>query len=294
VTAVRPRHRFTTYANQKVSVDGQDICFSANGIAATPERPTLVLVHGAGGSKLDWPQSWRSVVEATAPLGLPASTAVLPGQGGQPLHSYPVLALDLPGHGGSDGQSLSDIDSYGAVVIRFIEALGLENVCLVGHSMGVGVVLSAVLQSSVRISSLCLIAGAARMPVTPDLLEGLKNHTGDTVAAVARSCWHKSTPEHFVETTRQRMMSAGQNVLLDDFTVCSKLDLRAKLPALQVPTLILAAQEDRMVNTAEIEAMAQAIPMAQLQIFYTCGHFLHVEIASEIAKELVTFLDAQD
>ena len=82
--------------------------------------------------------------------------------------------------------------------------------------------------------------------------------------------------------------------LLDDFTVCSKLDLRAKLPALQVPTLILAAHEDRMVNTAEIEAMAQAIPMAQLQIFYTCGHFLHVEIASGLARELVTFLDAQD
>ena len=294
MTAVRPQHRFTSYANPKVSVGGQDICFSANGIAVTPQRPTLVLVHGAGGSKLDWPQSWRSVIEATAPFGLPTSTAVLPGQGGQSLHSYPVLALDLPGHGGSDGQSLSDIDSYGAVVIRFIEALGLENVCLVGHSMGVGVVLSAVLQSSERISSLCLIAGAARMPVTPDLLEGLQNQTEDTIAAIARSCWHKSTPEHFVKTTQQRMMSAGGNVMLDDFAACSKLDLRAKLPALQVPTLILAAQEDRMVKVAEIEAIAQAIPKAQLQIFHACGHFLHVEIASEIAKKLVTFLDAQD
>jgi pimeloyl-ACP methyl ester carboxylesterase len=178
-------------------------------------------------------------------------------------------------------------------VIRFIETLGLENVCLVGHSMGVGIVLSAVLQSSVRISSLCLIAGAAQMPVTPELLEGLKNQTEDTVAAVSRSCWHKSTPEHFMKTTRQRMMSAGGNVLLDDFTVCSKLDLRAMLPALQVPTLILAAQEDRMVKVAEIEAMAQAIPKAQLQIFHACGHFLHVEIASEIAKKLAVFLGSQ-
>ena len=290
---VTPHPRFETYANQKVSIGGQDICFSTNGIAVTPQRPTLILVHGAAGSRLDWPQSWRSVAEATAPLGLPSSAAVLPGQGGQSLHSYPVFAIDLPGHGGSDGQSLSDIDSYGAVVIRFIEALGLENVCLVGHSMGVGVVLSAALQSSERISSLCLIAGAARMPVTPELLEGLKNQTENTVASIARSCWHESMPEHFVKTTRQRMMSAGGNVLLDDFTACSKLDLRAKLPALQVPTLILAAQEDRMVKAAEIEFMAHAISMAQLQIFHACGHFLHVEIASEIAKELVAFLDAQ-
>ncbi|AUQ97031.1 putative alpha / beta fold hydrolase (plasmid) [Phaeobacter inhibens] len=274
-------------------MNGQDICFNSNGIAVTSERPSLVLIHGSGGSKLDWPQSWRSVAAATAPLGLPSSTAVLPGQGGQSLHSYPVFAIDLPGHGGSYGQSLSDIDSYGSAVFRFIEALGLENVCLVGHSMGAGVVLSAALQSSERISSLCLIAGAARMSVTPDLLEGLKNQTENTVAAIARSCWHKSTPEHFVKTTRQRMMSAGGNVLLDDFTACSKLDLRAKLSALQVPTLILAAQEDRMVKATEIEAMAQAIPMAQLQIFHACGHFLHVEIASEIAKKLVAFLGAQ-
>ena len=287
---VTPYPRFETYANQKVSVGGQDICFSANGIAVTPERPTLVLVHGAGGSKLDWPQSWRGVEEATAPLGLWTSTVVLPGEGGQSLHSYPVLALDLPGHGGSDGQSLSDIDVYGAVVIRFIEALGLENVCLVGHSMGVGVVLSAVLQSSVWISSLCLIAGAARMPVTPELLKGLQNQTEDTVAAIARSCWHKSTPEHYVKTTQQRMMSASGSVLLNDFTACSKLDLSAKLPALQVPTLILASQEDRMVKGAEIEAMAQAIPKAQLQILHECGHFLHVERASVAAAALAGFL----
>ncbi len=290
---VTPHPRFETYANQKVSIGGQNICFSTNGIAVTPERPTLVLVHGAGGSKLDWPQSWRSVAEATAPFGLPSSTAVLPGQGGQALHAHPVIAIDLPGHGGSGGLSLPDITGHSRAVTGFLQALNLENVCLVGHSMGVGVVLSAALQSSERISSLCLIAGAARMSVTPDLLEGLKNQTENTVAAIARSCWHKSTPEHFVKTTRQRMMSAGGNVLLDDFTACSKLDLRAKLSALQVPTLILAAQEDRMVKATEIEAMAQAIPMAQLQIFHACGHFLHVEIASEIAKKLVAFLGAQ-
>jgi len=290
VIIVTPHPRFETYANQKVSIGGQDICFSTNGIAVTPERPTVVLVHGAGGSKLDWPQSWRSVAEATAPFGLPSSTAVLPGQGGQALHAHPVIAIDLPGHGGSGGLSLPDITGHSRAVTGFLQALNLENVCLVGHSMGVGVVLSAALQSCARISSLCLIAGAARMPVTPGLLKGLQNQTEDTVAAIARSCWHKSTPEHFVKTTQQRMMSASGNVLLNDFTACSKLDLSAKLAALQVPTLILASQEDRMVKVAEIEAMAQAIPKAQLQIFHECGHFLHVERASVAAAALAGFL----
>ncbi|MEP0941999.1 MAG: alpha/beta hydrolase [Rhizobiaceae bacterium] len=282
-----PHPRFETYANQKVSVGGQDICFCTNGIAVTPERPTLVLVHGAGGSKLDWPQSWRSVAEATAPS---SSTAVLPGQGGQAVHAHPVIAVDLPGHGGSGGQSLPDITGYSRAVTGFLQALNLENVCLVGHSMGVGVVLSAALQSRARISSLCLIAGAARMPVTLDLLEGLQNQTEMTVAAIARACWHKSTPENFVKATRQRMISAGGNVLLNDFIACSKLDLRATLPALQVPTLILAAQKDRMVKVAEIESMAQAIPTAQFQIFHECGHFLHVERSSEVAAALAGFL----
>ena len=285
-----PHPRFGTCASQKVSVDGQDTCFCTNGIAVTPERPTLVLVHGAGGSKRDWPQSWRSEAVTTAPFGLSSSTAVLPGQGGQALHPHPVIAIDLPGHGGSGGQSLPDITGHSRAVTGFLQALNLENVCLVGHSMGVGVVLSAALQSRARISSLCLIAGAARMPVTLDLLEGLQNQTEMTVAAIARACWHKSTPENFVKATRQRMISAGGNVLLNDFIACSKLDLRAKLPALQVPTLILAAQEDGMVKVAEIESMAQAIPMAQFQIFHECGHFLHVERSSEVAAALAGFL----
>ena len=59
---------------------------------------------------------------------------------------------------------------------------------------------------------------------------------------------------------------------------------------LQVPTLILASQEDRLVKTAEINAMAQAIPKAQLQIFHECGHFLHVERASVAAAALAGFL----
>jgi pimeloyl-ACP methyl ester carboxylesterase len=54
--------------------------------------------------------------------------------------------------------------------------------------------------------------------------------------------------------------------------------------------LILASQEDRMVKVAEIEAMAQAIPKAQLQIFHECGHFLHVERASVAAAALAGFL----
>ncbi len=50
--------------------------------------PSLVLIHGAGGSHLDWP----------------AELARLPG--------VTVLALDLPGHGRSPGPGRQSIDGY--------------------------------------------------------------------------------------------------------------------------------------------------------------------------------------
>jgi pimeloyl-ACP methyl ester carboxylesterase len=56
--------------------------------------------------------------------------------------NYTAIAPDLPGHGAS-GKNKSDwtIESYGDDIATFIEALNLENVILIGHSMAADIVL---------------------------------------------------------------------------------------------------------------------------------------------------------
>ena len=76
--------------------------------ASTP----MLLIHGAGGSRLDWPKELRRLPQANA------------------------LLLDLPGHGKSDPPGRDNIDGFVQAVIAFLDALEIEQIIVTGHSMG--------------------------------------------------------------------------------------------------------------------------------------------------------------
>jgi pyruvate dehydrogenase E2 component (dihydrolipoamide acetyltransferase) len=95
-----------------------------------------VLIHGFGGD-LD---NWLFNIDAVADAG-------------------PVYALDLPGHGGST-KAIADpgLDALADAVRQFLEALGLQNANLVGHSMGGAVAGMVALQGRGLARSLTLIS----------------------------------------------------------------------------------------------------------------------------------------
>jgi len=259
--------------------------YSFNGVTAGEECPSIVLVHGAGGSHLDWPISWRAITSACQ-----TEIKLTPGQGGQVLQDFPVYALDLPGHGESGSVGECTIEAYGHYVSEFLRIQKLKNVSLVGHSMGVAVALAAFLHEASGISSLVLIAGAARMDVSPDLLIGLRDTTQSTVAAIARACWHISTPPMLRETVRRRMMMVGAETLLGDFSACATVDLYDQLCQVSVPVLVLAAKEDRMISYDRVQGTADALPRSKLVSFEKCGHFLQTERSEEAAQQIAKFL----
>ena len=90
-------------------------------------------------------------------------------------HGYGVLAIDLPGHGKSDGPALKSIGDMAAWMGRLVEACGADNVSLVGHSMGSLISLAAAASAADRISGLALLGVGAMMPVHPDLLAATKS-----------------------------------------------------------------------------------------------------------------------
>ena len=52
------------------------------------------------------------------------------------FHGYSVLALDMPGHGLSGGESLKSIEDMADWVSDVIDAVGYSEASLVGHSQG--------------------------------------------------------------------------------------------------------------------------------------------------------------
>ncbi|MEM6276366.1 MAG: alpha/beta fold hydrolase [Pseudomonadota bacterium] len=257
--------------------------FTYNGV--TDDGPTLVLIHGAGGSHLDYAIPWRNITAIPEPGKTRA-----PGQGGHVLQQRPVYAVDLPGHGDSGGESAPDVATYAEAVAAFLSQHDLRDVCLVGHSMGAAIAVATALHEPARLHSLCLIGGGAKMHVSQDLLDGLATQTDATVAAISRACWHKSTMPMYREVVRRRMTTSGAEVLVNDFTACARVDLRERLAEIEVPVLLLAAVEDRMVPLKDVEAMQSAFPNATLAPLEGCGHFLHFERSEEAAEALDGFL----
>lgn len=140
-----------------VDVDGVRIHYTAS--TGSPGAPTLVLLHGFGASI----ESWFDVHPLLAA-------------------KFPVVRLDLLGHGFSDKPRNGDYSPRGhaRIVAGALEKLGLKRVVLVGHSLGGAIALLIHIDSltkpkSFDIAGLVLIAsGGYAQEVLPFFIETLR------------------------------------------------------------------------------------------------------------------------
>jgi pyruvate dehydrogenase E2 component (dihydrolipoamide acetyltransferase) len=198
-----------------------------------------------------------------------------------------VIALDLPGHGQSDarlpGASLQAMADF---VARFLDALAVDQVHAVGHSMGGAIAAELARQSPQRVASVALVGSAG---LGPDINVG---YTQGFVTATSRRELKPVLEQLFADpelVTRQ---------LVDDVLKYKRLDgvepllhelgnalfgngTQASQPARELPgprTLVLWGAQDRVIPAAH----AQAAPAgAQVHVFDDAGHMVMMEKASD-------------
>jgi len=266
-----------------VKVKKSKVAYSVNGAPSRDDDLCICLVHGAGGRDQDWPQAWRSVDDPTRALGLTPASHV------GDLDQYPIYSIDLPGHGQSGGAGKKTVDGYADAVEGFIEALDLKRVVVVGHSMGAAITLLVAVRQNPRLAGVALIGSAARLQVAPAILDGLQNDFENTVDAIINYSWYKDTGAFFKEKARQRMLETGSKVVYGDYFACADFDLTDKLDKVQVPALLIASDNDRMVKMEESEATAKTLGATFVGL-EECGHFQHIEQTAKCAEALSVFL----
>ena len=283
----------------KVAIKNHEISYSFNDVSGDVKSPKIVLIHGAGGQEIDWPLAWRSAADLTKLKGLTPSNHGVIRLFNAGLDDYSIYAVDLPGHGKSDGKSKSSIDEYSTDIIDFLDAMDLKNVCLVGHSMGAAIALNASLSLHWRIRSVVAIGGASKMIVNDAILEGLQNTFEATVDNIVKYSWHKETgaiadsrrmAAYFREKAKQRVLNAGSKTVYGDFLACSRFDLSERLGEIAVPVLVIASDCDLMVPLNVSWEMAKILKDSHFVSLENCGHFQHIEQTAKVAGELVTFL----
>ena len=278
------------------------------------ERATLVPQPPHQRTQMEWEQ-----VPGTGGISYlsegPGGTAVVPilflhGLGGaarqfapQLTHlapRYHALAWDMPGYGHSAPLPLVTMDALAAALAAFIAALHLDRPVLVGHSFG-GMLAQRLLADAphaARALVLCQTSAAfgGRDPAWAETF--LATHlapldAGHSLADLA--------PARIAAMTAPDADPVGAALAIDclahtpaatyrDTLLAMRgFDLRAGLPRIAVPTLVLAGTHDTNAPPAAMQRMAHAVPGARYAELPT-GHLAHLERPQAFNAALDAFL----
>lgn len=254
-------------------VSGERIYAATGGRAFQADRPAVVFLHGAGMDHTVWALQTRYFAH----------------------HGWGVLAVDLPGHGRSEGAARPSIAALADWVVALLDAAGLARATLVGHSMGALVALDCAARHGERVEGIALLGVAPRMPVHPDLLaaaaandplayelicdwgHGRAGHYGGNRAP---GLWVLGGAERLLERVRPGVLSA-------DLEACNAYgEAEALAPRVACPALLLLGEQDRMTPARAGRKLAALIPAAQVAALPGAGHMMMVEQPDETLDAL--------
>ena len=233
----------------------------------SPDRPTLVLIHGAGGSSQTFLHQLRRLDR-----------------------TMNVVALELPGHGSTPGPGRDTISSYANWVEKAFSAFPFESFFLGGHSMGGAIALELALRSWSRIKGLILIATGAELPVSVKIIEGLARDPEPTLALINKWCFPLDTDPLLIQQSLELMRQTPIQVIYNDFQACNRFDRLENVSTITWPTLILVGDRDVMTPPAFSEALQREIPNSKLILVPGAGHLLMLEKPREVNQALEAFV----
>lgn len=195
---------------------------------------------------------------------------------------YDVLVPEHPGFGASDEPDwLDNIHDVAYFYLDFLEALDLEDVHLVGMSIGGWIALEIAVRNTARLKTLTL-AGPAGIYV-PGLT------TGDVFAwspaETLRQAFHDPAVAEKAIAALPENVEADDTFLKNRATVARLAweprfhdpHLEKWLHRIDVPTRIVWAENDNFLSVGYADALARLIPGAQVTIVPDCGHLIYIE-----------------
>ncbi|WP_218048934.1 alpha/beta fold hydrolase [Curvivirga aplysinae] len=236
------------------------------------DNPTILFLHGAGMDHTVWSEQITPLINA----------------------GFHVAELDLPQHGSSKGEAASSITDMAEDVISIINASGLEDILITGHSMGALISLAVAASGNKNVSSACFCGVSSRMPVHPDLL-GLAE-ANDIAAAKMIAKWSYGSAlsdeakEARIDTTITLVDGCADGVLGKDMNACNNFSEAQELTEkIDIPVLLLLGEEDKMTPVKGGEKLEAMLSKSHKVILPKAGHMMMQEDAEGFNKALMDF-----
>jgi pimeloyl-ACP methyl ester carboxylesterase len=233
--------------------------------------PALLYLHGARGAS-----AWLPFMQ-------------------QLSERFDVIVPEHPGFGGSDTPDwLDNVGDLAYFYLDVMEALGIEGVHLVGTSLGGWIAAELAVRSCARLKTLTLSAAA-----------------GIHVKGVSKGDIFLWSPEKFLRSmyhdpaladaaVAQPLSEAEQMADMKNRLATAKLAWQPRLynphlakwlHRIDVPTLVLWGDDDKIIPPPYGPAFAERIPGARLEVIGNCGHVPQLERSTEWVAKITTFID---
>ena len=280
-----------TLALRELTLHGHAVTYRTAG-----SGPALLLLHGIANSS----QTWESVA---APLS----------------ERFTLIAPDLLGHGESaTPRGDYSLGAHATGVRDLLTALGVDQVTVVGHSLGGGIAMQFAYQFPERCERLVLVSSgglgrevhlllrAAALPgadvvlplLTSAPVVGIGRHVGgllrrarlapsgdvDVLARGFASLDNAGSRQAFLHTVRAVIDPSGQRVSAHDRLALASL----------IPSLIVWGERDSIIPVAHGEAAHEAMPGSRFEVFPGAGHIPHAADPERFADVLTDFCNTTE
>ncbi|MGN9837260.1 alpha/beta fold hydrolase [Nonomuraea sp. H19] len=245
---------------------------------------------------------------------------LLPGSGGWRLsfHTmigvlsthHTVYALDPPGQGGTvvvDPESRHDTDAIAHAIAAFLDAAGLSEVAVVGHSWGGGFALRLAELHPTRVRRLALLAPAGldvpdvwefrllRRPVIGELAVRLMS-AASVRHMLRKSFAHRDRIPYALARGVAAEMRAPRNrsTLLRVERSVRWAATERDLHLVKAPVLLLWGERDRYLPASLLPRFTARLATIEAHVLSRCGHSLHDDCPDETYRRLIPFLEADE
>ncbi len=218
------------------------------------EKPTLVMLHGSGSTGVLWEAQVADLADVAN-----------------------VVAVDLAGHGLSEGPLAASVEEYAAGIAGLVPVLGGSNAIVCGLSLGGAIALQVLLDHPDLVAGGVLLGTGARLRVMPMIFQMIEHDFAGFVRGMPVGAASPKSDPALLAPLMAAISENGPEVSASDFRACDAFDVLDRLSEIDRPVLVVSGEDDRLTPPKYSSFLAEHIANARLTTLPDAGHLSAVE-----------------
>jgi pimeloyl-ACP methyl ester carboxylesterase len=227
----------------------------------------VILIHGAGSDLLGWPVQMRR------------------------LSNQHMIAIDLPGHGQSEGPVHHSLTALSDHLHRFILEMGFAHVVLAGYSLGGLIALEYASSHPKAVKGLSLVACGSQFCLPEGLLERLGHPREKEIVKdqLNQIFFSKDYPYSMRQKIMKPFFECSPGILKADFKIGLEYQPAGNMDAIQCPVQIISGSDDQVAPPYAVRKLSYMLSNTDVHFIPAAGHMVLFEKTEQVITLLRAF-----